>query len=129
MTDLRTYRRPIPTWWWVRKRSYLVFVMRELSSLFVAWWVLYLLLLLVAVGRGGAAYADFFDWADTPWVVLVNVVALAFLVLHTVTWFNLTPQAMDVRMRGKPVPGWAIVAGQWTGLVVVSAFVLWLVSR
>ncbi len=127
--QVHLYRRPMSTWWWLRKRSYFVFVMRELSSLFVAWWVLYLLLMIAAVGRGGAAYDGFLDWAATPWVVVLNVVALGFLLLHAVTWFNLTPQAMDVRLRGRPVPGWAIVAGQWLGLLVVSGFVLWLVSR
>ena len=58
MTDL-SYRRPISTWWWLRKRSYFIFVMRELSSVFVAWLVVYLLLFIRAVGRGPTAYDDF----------------------------------------------------------------------
>ena len=63
-------------------------------------------------------------------VVAVNVVALVFVLLHTVTWFNLTPQAMAVRVieRHGALP-FHIIAGQYTGLVVVSAFVLWLVTR
>jgi fumarate reductase subunit C len=128
-TDLRLYRRPVPTWWWTRKRSYFVFVMRELSSIFVAWFVGYLVLFLYAVGRGEAAYRSFLDWASAPWVVVLNVVALAFVLLHTVTWFNLTPQAMSVRMAGRTVPAWQIVVGQYVGLVVVSGFVFWLVTR
>ena len=123
-----TLRRPISTWWWVRKRTYFVFVMRELSSLFVAWYVLFLLLLVRAVDRGDAAYADFLDWAGSPLIVVINVVAFAFIVLHTVTWFSLTPQAMDLRVGGRPVPGWQIIAGQYAGLAVVSAFVWWLVT-
>jgi len=124
-----TLRRPVSTWWWLRKRTYFVFVMRELSSFFVAWYVLFLLLLVRAVDRGDAAYADFLDWAGSPVVVVVNLVAFAFIVLHTVTWFSLTPQAMDLRAGGRPVPGWAVIAGQYAGLVVVSAFVWWLVTR
>ena len=100
MTEVRVYRRPVSTWWWLRKRTYFVFVMRELSSLFVAWWVVYLLLFVAAVGRSEAAYQDFLDWASTPWVVTLNLVAALFLVLHVVTWFNLTPQAVVVRVRG-----------------------------
>lgn len=129
MTDVRTYRRPMSIWWWTRRRSYFVFVMRELSSIFVAWFVVYLLILVSAVGRSEAAYQDFLDWAATPWVVVVNVVALLFLVLHVVTWFSLTPQAMAVRLRGQPVPPALIIVSQYAGLVVVSAFVLWLVTR
>jgi fumarate reductase subunit C len=129
MTELRLYRRPVSTWWWTRKRSYFVFVMRELSSIFVAWSVLYLVLLVSAVGRGQAAYQRFLDWASSPWVTAVNVVALAFVLLHTVTWFALTPQAMAVRVAGRTVPAGQIIAGQYAGLLVVSGFVLWLVTR
>ena len=129
MSDDWLYRRPISILWWTRKRTYFVFVMRELSSIFIAWFVVYLLLLLRAVGRGDAAYHDFLDWAATPWVVVLNVVALLFVLLHVVTWFSLTPQAMAVRVRGRAVPASLIIVSQYAGLVVVSAFVSWLVTR
>jgi fumarate reductase subunit C len=129
MTQLRLYRPRISTWWWTRKRTYFVFVMRELSSIFVAWFVVFLLLFIWNLARGDAAYRGFIDWAGSPWVIALNVVALAFVLFHTVTWFNLTPQAMDVRVEGHKVPAFHIIAGQYTGLVVVSAFVAWLVSR
>jgi fumarate reductase subunit C len=123
------YRRPISVWWWTRKRTYFLFVMRELSSLFIAWLVLYLLLLIRAVGHGEAAYADFLDTASSPWLVALNVVAFAFLLLHTVTWFSLTPQAMVVSVRGRRLPAAAIIGAQYAGLAVVSGFVFWLVTR
>jgi fumarate reductase subunit C len=128
MSDL-TYRRPISTWWWLRKRTYFVFVMRELSSLFVGWYVLFFLLLVRAVDRGESEYQDFLDWAGSPVVVVIDVVAFAFVVLHMVTWFSLTPQALVVQVRGRRVPGSAILLGQYAGLVVVSAFIWWLVTR
>ena len=126
--DDLTYRRPVSIWWWTRKRSYFMFVMRELSSIFIAWFVVYLILVVYAVGQSEAAYRRFLGWAASPWVTALNVVALVFVVLHTVTWFSLTPQAMDVRVGGRPVPSFHIIAGQYTGLVVVSLFVLWLVT-
>ena len=123
------YRRPISVWWWTRKRTYFLFVMRELSSLFIAWLVAYLLLLIRAIGRGEAAYADFLDRASSPWLVALNVVAFGFVVLHTVTWFSLTPQAMVVSLRGRRVPATVIIGAQYAGLAVVSALVFWLVTR
>ena len=128
-TDPRPYRPRVSTWWWTRKRTYFVFVMRELSSIFVAWFVAYLLLFVYAVGQGEAAYQRFLDWAAAPWVVGLNVLALVFVLLHTVTWFSLTPQAMAVRVMDRTVPSFHIIAGQYTALVVVSGFVLWLVTR
>ena len=128
MSDL-TWRQPISTWWWLRKRTYFVFVMRELSSLFVAWFVLFLLLLVRAVGRGDAAYQDFLDWAASPVLVVINVVGFVFIVLHAVTWFSVTPQALALQVRGKPVPAPLIIGAQYVGLAVVSAVVWWLVTR
>jgi fumarate reductase subunit C len=129
MTEMLTYRRLLSTWWWVRKRSYFVFVMRELSSIFIAWFVLYLLILVTAVVRGEQAYETFRDFAAYPIVVVLNVIAFAFLVLHTITWFSLTPKAMDVRVRSRPLPAGVIIAAQYVGLAVVSALILWLVTR
>ncbi|SDR97794.1 fumarate reductase subunit C [Microlunatus soli] len=122
-------RRPMSTWWWTRKRTYLLFVLRELSSIFVGWFCVYLLLLLFAVARGESAYRDFLDWANSPWVVIINVVALLFVLLHTVTWFLLTPRAMVLKAGGRRVPGSAIVAAQYVVLAIVSAVVFWLVVR
>jgi fumarate reductase subunit C len=111
------------------KPSYLVFVLRELSSLFVAWLVLYLLLLVRAVGRGEEAYDEFLDRATSPWLVVLNVVAMAFLVLHTITWFSLTPKAMVIVVGGRRVPSAAIIGALYAALAVVSASVYWLVTR
>ena len=122
------YRRPMSVWWWTRKRSYFMFVMRELSSLFIAWFVVYLLMFVRAVGESEAAYDDFLDRAASPWLVAVNAVAFAFVLLHTATWFLLTPQAMVVAVRGHRVPALAIIGAQYAGLAVVSAFVFWLVT-
>jgi fumarate reductase subunit C len=125
----RVYRRPVSRWWWLEKRSYFLFMMREVSCVFVAWAVVFLLLMLSAVAGGDDDYQAFLDWASSPWVVVVNAVAMLFLVLHTVTWFALTPKAMVVTLRGQRVPPSLILASQYAGMVVVSAFVIWLVTR
>ncbi len=58
----RWYREPVSTRWWLRRRSYVAFILREVSSVFVvAWSVLFLLLLICAVGNGSGSYADYVD--------------------------------------------------------------------
>ena len=129
MTQQLTLKRPVSTWWWLRKRTYFVFVMRELSSIFIAWFVVFLMRLLSAVGDSRSAYDHFLDWASSPLVVALNVLTLVFITLHAVTWFSLTPQAMAVQVRGRAVPGSVIIAAQYVGLAIVSAFIFWLVTR
>lgn len=129
------YRPRASLLWWMHKPAYLLFVLRELSSLFVAWFVVVTLYFAWSVGRGEEQYERFLELAANPLVVVANLVALAFLILHTVTWFNLTPQAMPLRvpksvpggLGGRPVPGLLVVAAQWAGFVVVSVIVVWLV--
>ena len=127
VTRVPSYQRRIGVFWWVHKRTYFLFVMRELSSIFVAWFVVYLLMFIAAVAGGEQDYERFLDRASSPLLLAVNAIALAFLLLHTVTWFSLTPQAMVLRLRGRQVPGIVIIAAQYAGLAVVSAFVYWLV--
>jgi fumarate reductase subunit C len=154
MSAPTTYRQPVSRLWWMKKRSYFIFVLRELSSVFVAWFAVFLMIMVFAIGRGEAAYQSFLSWAASPVVIVINIVALAFAILHTVTWFTLTPQAMVVRFGGRQVaamkevrvagryvpaatvvrvggrvPAGLVVASQWAGLIVVSAFIAWLVLR
>jgi fumarate reductase subunit C len=125
--EVRLYRPKVPRFWWARRRSYLLFVLRELSSLFVAWFVAYLLMLVYAVGEGESAYRRFLDWSANPFVVAVNLVALAFVLLHAVTFFQAAPQTTVVRLRGRRVPSAALAAPIFLAWIVISAFLIWLV--
>ena len=125
--EARYYRRRVPLLWWTRRRSYTKFMLRELSSVFVALFVVELLLLVWAVAAGASAYQRFLDTMANPAVIVLNLVVLAFLLLHAVTFANLTPRAMVVRLRGRKVPPRAILAGVYLGWLVVTAFLAWLV--
>lgn len=126
----RWYRSAVPVFWWVRRRSYLMFVLRELSSVFIAWAVVFVLLLVNAVAQGPGEYHRFLDWAATPWVVLLNVVTLAFVLLHSVTWlFTLSPHAMAIRLRGRRLPPVAVGTANLFAWVLVTAAVALLILR
>ena len=123
----RWFRPRVSTYWWLTRRSYLAFILRELSSIFVAWFVVYLVLLVRAVSEGEASYRQFLGWSGRPVVLLVNVVALSFVLFHAITWFNLAPQAMVVHVRGKRVPAVLITASNYLAWAVTTALVVWLV--
>src|SRR5262245_19699499 len=125
--EARYHRQRVPMLWWARRRSYATFMLRELSSLFVALFVVELLFLVRAVAHGPAAYERFLDTLANPLMIVVNVVALAFVLLHAVTFANLTPRAMVVRLRGRRVPSRAVLASVYVGWLVVTVFLAWLV--
>ncbi|HEX4587161.1 MAG TPA: fumarate reductase subunit C [Mycobacterium sp.] len=126
-TPVRAYSQPVTRYWWLKRRSYLLFMLREISCVFVAWFVVYLLLLVNAVGAGRDSYDRFMDWSAHPLVVTLNVVTLIFVLLHAVTWFGLAPRAIVVHVRGRRVSPRAVLAGHYAAWLVVSAFVAWLV--
>lgn len=119
----RWYRPRVSTWWWWGSWSYRLFMLREVSSAFVAWSVVYLLLVVHAVSQG----KPFPDWASNPFVLLLNLLSLLFVVYHAITWFNLAPKAMVVRLGGKRVPGALIAGSNYLAWALVSALVAWVV--
>jgi fumarate reductase subunit C len=123
----RWHRTRVSTYWWLSRQSYVAFITRELSSIFVAWAVVYILLLVRAVGQGALSYEQFLRWSSSPVVLLLNVVTLLLVVFHAITWFNLAPQAMVVHAGGRRVPGRLIAASNYAAWAVVSAVVAFLV--
>ena len=126
-TPIRAYRQPVSRYWWAKRRTYLLFMLREISCVFVAWSVVYLLLLVHAISAGSDSYTRFLDWSANPLVVSVNAVAFIFLLLHAVTWLNLAPRAIVPHVRGRRVPARAVLAGHYAAWLVVSAVVAWVV--
>jgi fumarate reductase subunit C len=129
MYSPKTFRARVSTYWWLGRWPYFRFILRELSSVFVAWFVLITVLQIRALRRGPAVYEGFQQWLRSPILVLANVVALLFVVFHAATWFNLTPKAMPLRLGGKRVPSLLIVGPGYLAWLAVSAAVAWILLR
>lgn len=125
----RWYRPHVSTWWWLGQKQYLKFILREISSVFVAWSVLLTLLLLRSLSAGPQAYAEFLEMLRNPLVVTLNAISFAFLLFHSITWFNLAPSAMPVRWRGRRLPDLAISVPNFAVWLLISAAIGWLLVR
>jgi fumarate reductase subunit C len=125
----RWYRKRVSVWWWLKKGSYALFVLRELTSVFVALFAVLVLAQIRAVSRGPEAYAQFLALMKTPFVLALNAVTLAFVLFHAVTWFNLAPKAMVMRLRGKRVPDWVVAASNYLAWAFLSAAVAFFILR
>ena|SRR5258708_7218934 len=125
----KSYHPRVSTYWWLSRWAYLKFILREGSSIFVAWSVVLTLLGIRALTRGSAAWAEFEAWLRSPLLLALNAISFLFVLFHAVTWFNLAPKAMAVRVRGKRLPGPAIAAPNYAAWVVISAAVAWILLR
>lgn len=120
------YRRPVSVWWWLESWPYARFVLRELTSVPVAFVALVMLWQISALADGPDAYARFSARMQTPAFVALHALSLAAVLFHALTWFHLAPKAMVLRVSGKRVPGALIVAMNYAGWLVVSSVVAWI---
>jgi fumarate reductase subunit C len=123
------HRARVSTYWWTRQWKYLRFILRELSSLSVAYFVVLTLLQLRALTGGPASYEAFQEWLAMPLVIALNVVSFFFVLFHAITWFNLAPSAMPLRVRGKRVPDWLIAGPNYVAWLAISVVITWLILR
>jgi len=116
-------------WWWLHNRAYAFFVLREITSVFVAFTALLYLWQIRALIQGPQAYEQFLARLKTPLFLTLDTVAFLFVLFHAITWFNLTPKAMVVRMGGKRVADWAIIGVNYAAWIVLSGAVAFLLLR
>lgn len=125
----RWYRKRVSTYWWMGNWKYLKFILRELSSIAVALSVGLTMLEINALRHGPEAYERLQQRLASLPLLAISAITLIFVTFHTVTWFNLAPSAMAVRVRGKRVPGFMISAPNYAAWMVVSAFIAWFLLR
>ena len=124
----RWYRTRVSTYWWLDRTPYVKFILRELSSIFVAFFVVITLLQIRALGQGPQAYPAFQQQLQAPIMVVLNIISLLFVLFHTITWFNLTPKAIVLRVRGRRLPDLLIAAPNYVAWLVVSGLIAWIVT-
>ena len=121
------YRQSIPIFWWLRKWAHAKFILRELTCLAVAFYALVLLLQVRALASGPEVYSNFVAWLKTPLSVALHLVAFLFVLYHSITWFNLTPQVIIVRRGEEQVPSIFIAGSHYVAWLAVSVVIVWVV--
>ena len=123
------YRRPVSVWWWLESWRYTKFVLRELTSVAVAYTAVLLLWEVQALRAGPEALAQFRARLQSAPFIVLNILALIMVLFHAVTWFNLAPKAMAIRLGGKRVPDWMIAGFNYIAWLTASSVVAWLALR
>jgi len=119
------HRKMSPTWW-LNKPSYTVFILREFSSVFVALVAVGTILQVQALKSG--TYADIERAAESPLALIFGLVALAFALLHSVTFFQAAGKVFVIRIGEMRLTQGAVVAAHYAAWIVLSAITIWLVA-
>ena len=123
------YRRPLPSTWWLKKRNYRLFMLRELTSIFVAAFLVFYLVQLSHLAKGTESYAAFLGQRSSFGWILFHILALIAALYHSVTWFNLTPKVMVVHRGEEKIPPVLIAGPHYAAWLAISVVILWIVLR
>ena len=105
----------MPRGWWLGRRHYLLYIVREFTSVPLALWLIWLLIEIHRAANGPKGYYP----SASPAFIAFSVICLGFALYHSYTFLSLAGVIINIKVMGKPVP---------SRLIVLSQFALWLVA-
>ena len=116
--------------WWKKNPFYVEYMVHEGTALFVAAYAITLLVGLVRLGQGEAAWNGWLEAMKSPLSLVGHLVFLVAIAYHAFTWFKLFPLTMPpIVVNGKRVEPGVVVGSGWTAAVVAALALLGLVWR
>ena len=120
------YQTPLLWSWFTQRRSYRLFMAREATSIFLAGYLVYLIVWIYRIGQGPEGLAAAIDSARHPLTVVMHILALVAALYHSITWFNLTPKIMPLYLGEDRVPDfWAAILLGYLPWTLFTFIVLW----
>jgi fumarate reductase subunit C len=119
----KPYEPRMSPFWYFDRWPYLKFMLRETSSVFVAYFAVIMLVQIAAINGGPISYVRFNAFMATPLMVCLNILAFLFVCLHAVTWFMLVPRVMMRQVLGRPTPDLMAAMPNFAIWLAASVFV------
>ena len=122
-TKSKEYIRPMPAGGWLKNKTFFLFMVRELTCVFVGGYALFLLVLASQLGDKEAFAAIL----KSPLWITLQIIALPMVLYHTVTWLNLTPKVLVIWRCEDRVSPILIAGAHYLAWAVASIVILWIV--
>lgn len=118
------YVRPISKTWYLGNREYMVHMVNEMTSFFVAILALVMLWGVGAVAGGKESYESFLATLTSPLMQLVMLLTTIVMFYHAVAWFSVTPKAMPIQMGEEFVSDGIIAGAHYVVWAILTLVVL-----
>jgi fumarate reductase subunit C len=99
-------------------------MLRELSSVFVAVFLVVYLCQIYQLSNGPDAYRAFTQKLSSPGWILFHLVALLFALYHSITWFQSSAVVLPLRIGERVIPRPIVTALHVVAWAIVSIIVL-----
>lgn len=121
----RPYVREVPpTSWYFRMPRYMRYMAREVTSIFIGIYTVILLCGLARLSDGPEQWDAFLKALQTPASVVFLLIALAFALYNSFTWFNVAPKALPIQVGEEFMPPSVVAGGHYVVWVLLSLFIL-----
>lgn len=115
------YIRPM-TGWWKRDPFFVRYMARELTAFAVLAYAVVLLVGVVRLSQGEAAWNGWLAALRSPWSLLLHTVLLVSFAVHAKSWFEIMPKTMPMLVvGGQRVAEAAITRVGWAATLLASA--------
>ena len=122
----KEYVHPMPATWWLKRKTYFLFMVRELTCVAVGGYAM-LLLVLVGCAHDKDSFQSFLTWMKESRVSMaLHLIALPMVLYHSVTWLNLTPKAIVVWRGEEQLSPFLIVGLNYVAWAIVSILIAWI---
>ena len=123
MSKRRPYVRSMDGWW--KKNPYFIeYMIHESTALFVAAYAFTLLVGLVRLGQGEAAWNGWLEALSSPLSLIFHLVFLVAILYHTYTWFKIMPITMPPIIVGGKRVGPGVITGSGLLAALVASLAL-----
>jgi fumarate reductase subunit C len=121
------HRSTLPAWrspmrgWWRRNPAWKRYMLREATALFVLAFALVLLVGLVQLARGEAAWAAWKTTLASPLMLLLHALAIVAFAYHAWTWFAVMPKTLpELPLSARAITGAGLAASVFATLALLA---------
>ena len=114
-SPVKTYRPPHANDWWIRRRSYFLYMVREFTVVFMVAWLLWFLYEVWLLKQ-----KSFVSLTGNYAVLVFSLVCLFFTLWHAVTFLNLSGLILRVPLGDRFLPATAVKGAAFGGLAFVT---------
>ena len=91
-------RKKLGPGWWLGNRHYTMYMLREITSFFVAAYSILYIYQIVLLANSPGSYARYLDVLKNPLMIGFSIIILGFTLYHALTWFMLIGRIQPIKL-------------------------------